>query len=67
MMEGRMNHRDAASDANDIMTMHDNCAHGLHGVCNDLAHNTHLTYDEVWARLVLALKLEVTRILEEHA
>lgn len=62
-----MNHKDAASYAKDIMSTNSDCAHGLSGVCHELSCRTHLTYDEVWARLVLALKLEVTRILEEHA
>ena len=62
-----MNHKDAMSDAKSLMDVNSNCAHGLHGVCGDLSRSTHLTYDEAWARLVLALKLEVTRILEEEA
>ena len=62
-----MNARDAASDANELMKQHCDGAHGLHGLCSDLACRTHLTYDEAWARMVLALKLEATRMLEEEA
>ena len=62
-----MKHSDAISDANDIMSVNNNCAHGLHGVCDELARRTHVTYDEAWAQIVLAIKLQVTKILEEDA
>ena len=62
-----MNGQDAASQAREIMGMHLDCAHGLHGVCRELANGTHLTYDESWERLVAALRAEVARILEEES
>ena len=62
-----MNSKDAASAAKDIMGMHLDCAHGLHGVCHELANRTHLTYDEVWDRLVLALRVQVEQMLKEES
>ena len=62
-----MNGKDAASTAKEIMETHLDCAYGLHGVCDDLARGTHLTYDEIWDRLVLALRVQVEQMLKEES